>query len=90
MTNERWNSAARTHNKHVSMAMDMRATTEELLETVFLCGPCQGFIARAIRKLVSQGSEVVSHQSLVSCEMVVSRQRYKHERRRISTAGNCI
>jgi hypothetical protein len=46
--------------KHVSTAANQYATTEELLEVVFLCGPCRGYAARTNRKLCE--SEVSSYE----------------------------
>jgi hypothetical protein len=35
MTPKRWNSGAKIDDKHMSMAMDMHATTHKLLEAMF-------------------------------------------------------
>jgi hypothetical protein len=39
-------TARQSYCKCMSMATDMHTTIEELLEMVFICGPCQDYIVR--------------------------------------------
>jgi hypothetical protein len=53
VTPESWNSGARRDviasqwlGKHVRAELDTHVTVEELMEVVFLCGPCRSYMMR--------------------------------------------
>jgi hypothetical protein len=69
--------------KHASVAKDMHATMEELLDVVFSMWSVPRLYNDKREKLVSHDSEVMS------CETVASWQGHEHGSRGISIVGSC-